>query len=154
MQSRHLLDQFPTQARWLHGSLEYGADGALQPLVGDADVIPVLAADPSDKEGVGFLALGIGRVAASRVEPVPSSVGFGRLLLEEFVDGFHLGGVSGERLGRGQAYLFLLVALLAQVLPAAGHLGTSHGVLLGRQMLLDLNLCMGSARFGSGGMCG
>lgn len=42
--------------------------------------------------------------------------------------------------GRGETYFLLLVALLGQVLAAAGHLGAAHGVLLVGQVFLLLRL--------------
>ena len=40
-----------------------------------------------------------------------------------------------------ETYLFLLIALLAQVLAPAGHLGAAHGVFLGCKMLFGLRFC-------------
>lgn len=64
------------------------------------------------------------------VQVLATSVGFGGLFFEEFVDCFHLGGVSDLDMGRDgrEAYFFFLVALLAQVLSSAGHFGAAHGV--------------------------
>lgn len=42
---------------------------------------------------------------------------------------------------RDETYLFLFVALLAQVLASSGHLGTAHGVFFGCQMFLGLRFC-------------
>ena len=41
-----------------------------------------------------------------------------------------------------KTYLFLLVALLAQVLSSPGHLGSAHGVFFGGEMFLDLRFCV------------
>ncbi len=37
-----------------------------------------------------------------------------------------------------ETYLFLFIALLAQILASAGHLGATHGVFFGREMLFGL----------------
>ena len=41
---------------------------------------------------------------------------------------------EGERI----AYLFFLVALLAEVFPAAGHFDAAHGVFFGREVFFCL----------------
>lgn len=49
--------------------------------------------------------------------------------------------VRWEERGNG-VYLFLLVALLAQVFPSPGHLGAAHGVFLGREVFFRLGFCV------------
>lgn len=55
-------------------------------------------------------------------------------------EGFRDGGSRSMR-KTDETYLFLLIALLAQVLAPAGHLGTAHSVFLGRKMFFGLRFC-------------
>ena len=73
----------PTQKRASHRANNH--------VVRHADAVAVLGADPANKQGVGTVRLSVGRVVAG--EGV-AAVRLGRLLLEELVDGFHLGESS------------------------------------------------------------
>jgi hypothetical protein len=147
MHSRNLLDQFASHTLLLHAALEHSADGTIKPLIRDADEVTVFVADPSDEKRVWLGGLLVGRRVADGTEVAAAQVSLGSLLLEELVDGVHLERcVSVEEHKWGQRvdlaiYLFFLVALLAQILTTASHLGASHRVLLGCEMLLDLDLC-------------
>ena len=41
----------------------------------------------------------------------------------------------------GETYLFLFVALLAQIFTSSGHLSAAHGVLFGSKMFFRLRFC-------------
>ena len=46
-----------------------------------------------------------------------------------------------------ETYLFLFIALLAQVLASSGHLGAAHSVFLGREMFFSLRFCIDKLAF-------
>lgn len=47
---------------------------------------------------------------------------------------------------RREVYFFLFVALLGEILSSASHLCTAHGMLFGREVLLDLNFWEGVSK--------
>lgn len=63
---------------------KHGAGGPVHDLVRDSNEVPILAADPANKDGAGFLHVRFRRLSSR------FAIDLGRLLLEELVDGFHL----------------------------------------------------------------